>query len=116
MLPLQNRVLADNYYFINILMLNGKNLFSVVAPVKPANKKKTEGASAKSGAVSAGGKLTDPNAIISAVRMVSLEEKQVQQLIDILLNKQQASSKYVQSGVVMNLLHIRSGVGGLFSG
>ena len=27
MLQFQNRVLADNYYFINILMLNGKNLF-----------------------------------------------------------------------------------------
>ena len=60
-------------------------------PVAPKPPKKKEGSGGKSGAGAASGKLTDPNAIISAVKLVSLEERQVQQLIDILLNKQQAS-------------------------
>ena len=59
-----------------------------VAPKPP---KKKDGSAGKSGSGAASGKLTDPNAIISAVKLVSLEERQVQQLIDILLNKQQAT-------------------------
>jgi hypothetical protein len=57
------------------------------------SKKKAEsaGSVAKLGAAPASGKLSDPNAIIAAVKAVSLDEKHVQQLIDFLLNKQQAT-------------------------
>ncbi len=60
----------------------------ISAPAPKAAKKKSE-VPAKSGNA---GKLLDPNAIISAVKTVSLEETQVQQLIDILLNKQNNSN------------------------
>jgi hypothetical protein len=73
-----------------VFLACSKTEFFIPVAAKPA-KKKSNGASAKSGSASSSGKLTDPNAIISAVKTVSLEERQVQQLIDILLNKQQAS-------------------------
>ena len=64
------------------------HFFVLLAPVPKAAKKKNEGP-AKTGNA---GKLLDPSAIISAVKTVSLEETQVQQLIDILLNKQNNSN------------------------
>ena len=60
---------------------------SAPAPTKPVNKKKAD-SHVKANGSQTSGKLTDPAALISAVKLISLEESQLQQLIDILLNKQ----------------------------
>ena len=60
---------------------------SAPAPTKPVNKKKAD-SHMKANGPQTSGKLTDPAALISAVKLISLEESQLQQLIDILLNKQ----------------------------
>ena len=68
-------------------VVNDIVFISAPAPTKSVNKKKAD-SQVKANGPQTSGKLMDATALISAVKMVSLEEGQLQQLIDILLNKQ----------------------------